>query len=362
MIALSKLQRLFFGKPNAIQTAAGARPLAFRSSASNWIVGRGLCMYRREDFTAVPRGRRRAALEFKLPVWSPFEHTGYHAVWRGGVAMVWFWDSDKIASGRAESATLLPTNRDPSRSRLRIMPETVFYPRKPDGLHLQPCVEGFELQYWRANVLADAFWFPERPQASQLSWFVARQEGDGGAPSLAIDDTTPTAGEPMAPEPWSVSADPREWLAANQRLLAAACLVPLVVVLLWQEARYWKTRHLGEAAGRGLDSLQVQLTPIFEARKELLDLRRTNLALLDALREPSQARLMDAVGRAIPSPEAEFREWRYQRGELTVLIEDRKPDPIAYIRSLEALPLFDQVKAKPSRHRDHLEITLKVRE
>ena len=71
---------------------------------------------------------------------------------------------------------------------------------------------------------------------------------------------------------------------------------------------------------------------------------------------------MDAVDRAIPSPDAQFREWRYQRGELTVLIEDRKPDPVSYIRSLEALPLFDQVKAKPHRGRDRLEINLKVRE
>ncbi len=355
------LRRLFFGKPNTIQTAAGARPLAFRSSASNWIVGRGLCMYRYEDFTAVPRGRRRAALDFKLPLWSPFEHTGYHAAWRGGIAMVWFWDRDKVAAAHAESATLLPKSRGRA-PRHRIVPETVFYARKPDGLYLQPCVEGFEIQYWRTDVLADSFWFPEEPQASQLSWFLARQEGDAGAPSLAVGELPVTAGETMAPEPWTVSADPREWLASNQRVLAAACLLPLVLVVLWQEARYWKIRHLEATAARGLDTLQARLTPIFEARKTLLDLRRTNLALLDALREPSQARLMDAVDRAIPSPEAEFREWRYQRGELTVLIEDRNPDPISYIRSLEALPLFDQVKAKPHRNRDRVEITLKVRE
>ena len=361
MIALSKLRRLFFGRPNAIQTAAGVRPLGFRSSSSNWVVGRGLCMYRREDFTAVPRGRRRAALDFKLPLWSPFEHTGYHAAWRGGVAMVWFWDSDKVASARAESATRVPTGGDRT-PRPRILPETVFYERKPDGLYLQPCVEGFEIQYWRADVLADSFWFPEEPQASQLSWFLARQVGDADASSLAAGEMPAAASGTMAPEPWPVSADPREWLASNQRLLAAACLLPLVVVLLWQEARYWKIRHLEGTAARGLDTLQAQLTPIFEARRSLLNLRRTNLALLDALREPSQARLMDAVDRAIPSPDAEFREWRYQRGELSVLIEDRNPDPISYIRSLEALPLFDQVKAKPHRNRDRVEFTLKVRE
>ena len=361
MIPLSKLRRLFFGKPGAIQTADGARPLSFRSTASTWIVGRGLCMYRCEDFTAVPRGRRRNALDFKLPVWSPFEHTGYHAVWRGGVAMVWFWDSDKVASARAEYATLLPKSRGRA-SRLRILPETVFHARKPNGLHLQPCVEGFEIQYWRAEVLADAFWFPEEPQASQLGWFVARQEGAAGTPAPAGGDAPTPASGLMAPEPWPVSADPREWLAANQRVLTAACLLPLVLVLLWQEARYWKIRHLEATATRELDGLQSQLTPILEARKALLELRRTNLALLDALQEPSQASLMDAVDRAIPSPDARFREWRYQRGELTVLIEDRRPDPVSYIRSLEALPLFDQVKVKPHRGRERLEINLKVRE
>ena len=143
----------------------------------------------------------------------------------------------------------------------------------------------------------------------------------------------------------------------NQRVLAAACLLPLVLVVLWQEARYWKVRHIEAVATRGLDTLQAQLTPIFEARKALLDLRRTNLALLEALREPSQARLMDAVDRAIPSRDAEFREWRYQRGELTVLIEDRNPDPISLYPFTRSAAVFDQVRPKPHRNRDRVEIT-----
>ena len=227
---------------------------------------------------------------------------------------------------------------------------------------MQPCQEGFELQYWRANVLTDAFWFPEQPQASQLNWFLARQEGEAGAPSPTSGDAPVPASGSMAPEPWSTSADPREWLAANQRLLTAALLFPLVLVFLWQEVRYWKIRHLEEAAERGLDSLQSQVTPILDARKALLELRRTNHALLDVLREPSQARLMAALDRAIPSADAEFREWRYRQGELTVSVEDRNADPISYIRSLEALPLFEEVKAEPRPGRGMLEITLKVRE
>ena len=71
---------------------------------------------------------------------------------------------------------------------------------------------------------------------------------------------------------------------------------------------------------------------------------------------------MGLVARALPSAEAEFREWRYQQRELKVVVEDPDPDPIEYVRSLEAEPLFDQVKAEPARGDNRLEITLRVRE
>ena len=63
-------------------------------------------MYRHEDCSrACPRRKRRAALELKLPVWSPFERTGYHCVWSGSAAMVWFWDEDKVAVPMAKHST-----------------------------------------------------------------------------------------------------------------------------------------------------------------------------------------------------------------------------------------------------------------
>ena len=362
MILLSKLRRLFFGKPNAIQNQAGARRLPFRSSTPNWIVGRGLCMFRCEDFSAVPRGRRRAALEFKLSVWSPFERTGHHAVWSGGVAMVWYWDNDKIAPARERFSTLFPKIGGRVSARLRTLPETVFYARMTEGLRLQPCTDGFELQRWHANVLVDSFWFPTYPHESQLSWFVERQEGDTGTPPLTTGGMPAPASDQMAREPWSVSLDPQAWFAANGRTLAAACLLALVLFVLWQEVRYWKISEMEEAAVREFGRLQDQLTPILEARNELMDLRRTNLALLQVLQTPSQAYLMNEMDAAIPSANAELREWRYQQGVLTVSVEDEQPDPIAYIRALEAVPLFTQVKAEPGPGRDRLEITLTVQE
>ena len=367
--------------------------LAGRSLHSHWIVGRDLCMYRREDFANVPRSKRRSALALKLPVWSPFERTGHYCVWSGSSAMVWFWDEDQVGAGSDASevpdapavppfGTSVPAAPPsgasvpgappsgasvpgappsgasvPAATGLRVLPETVFQPRKPDGLHLQRCREGFELQYWRSDLLADAFWFPDRPDRRKLRWFIDRQAGAQALQSSKLG----VAGGELSPDPWRVPLAPGEWLEANERVLVATCLLVLALAVAWQEARFWKIRHLAESAATELSRMQDRLEPLLSARSELVRLHRTNRTLSAILREPSQARLMGLVDRAIPSAQARFREWHYQQRELKVIVEDPDLDPIAYVRALEAEPLFDQVRAEPVRGDDRIEITLRVR-
>ena len=360
MILLSKLQRLFFGKPSAIQTEDDTRRLHFRSSVPYWIVSRRLCLFRCEDFSAIPRGRRHAALEFKLSVWSPFERTGHHAVWSGGLAMVWFWDDDKIATGRERYPALFPKAGRWSLSRLRTLPETMFYPRNAEGLRLQSCADGFELQHWRSNVLVDSLWLPSHPEESQLNGFLARQEVRFVQSALTMEQLQAPSSSRMGAEPWSVSVDPQRWITANRRAFGAACVFALLMVVLWQEVRYWKVRALNQSVLQAFETAQERLTPILDAQSELMQLRQFNLALLRILQEPSQAHLMIEIDRAIPSEVAELKEWRYQQGRLTVLIEDQRPDPVAYVRALETVPMFSQVRAVPAPGGDLLEITLMV--
>ena len=356
MKLLLRLRRLFSNKRNVIQTRGGMARLAGRSLHPHWIVGRDLCMYRCEDFENVPRAKRRSALSLKLPVWSPFERTGHYCVWSGSSAMVWFWDEDKMGAGSDVSE--VPGAFAPAALGHRVRPETVFQGRKSDGLHLQRCREGFDLQFWRSGVLEDGFWFPDRPDSRQLRWFIDRQ-ADG---TQALRSSPPVVtGDELGPEPWRVRLAPGEWFEANERVLVATCFLTLLLAVVWQEARYWKIRHLDEAVAVELARMQDKLEPLLAARNELLRLHRTNRALSAILREPSQARLMGLVDRAIPSAQAQFREWHYQQRELKVIVEDPDPDPIKYVRALEAEPLFDQVRAEPARGDDRMEITLRVR-
>ncbi|MDE0242001.1 MAG: hypothetical protein OXQ84_17720 [bacterium] len=355
MSAFSSLRRRFSNRPNVIQTRQGTERLPFKSFHPHWIVGRSLTMYRSEDFTNVPRNRRRAALDLKLPLWSPFARTGHHCVWEGGRAMIWFWDADVVA------AEANPDTSADSGTPHRILPETVFLPRLSDGVCLQECHEGFELQHWKEGFLEHAYWFRQRPDQARIDGVLA-EWGAAAAPldPAAASDTGSTL-QDATHEPWSSSLTPREWLEANERSVATAALLVFALAATWHEARYWQARHLQQAAEQDFAALQQDLDPILSARNELLALRSRNLAVAEILGEPSQAYLMGLVDSAIPSPEARFRQWSYQQRELTVVVEDESADPIAYVRSLEAEPMFEQVEAKQGRRDNEILMTLVVR-
>lgn len=313
-------------------------------------------MYRSEDFGNVPRNKRRAALDLRLPLWSPFARTGHHCVWEGATAMVWFWDADAVPADSPGPDTP-PSSKTPP----RIRPETVFLPRLSDGVCLQACREGFELQHWRDRVLEHAYWFRQRPDQARMEsvlseWgAAATPPGPGVAPDVGSTTRDPTH------EPWSSSQAPREWLETNERAVATAVLLVLALTATWHEARYWQARHLQQAAGEDFAALQQDLDPILTARNELLALRSRNLTVAEILNEPSQAYLMGLVDSAIPGPDARFRQWSYQQRELSVVVEDENADPIAYVRSLEAQPMFEQVEATQGRRENEILMTLVVR-
>ena len=320
-------------------------------------------MYRRHDFANVPKNRRRAAVDLQLPVWSPFRRTGHHTVWQGSEAMVWFWDDDTVAEAQQAFRTT-PAGRDaPPPEDLHVLPETVFLPRQDDGVTLQPCRTGFELQHWRGGVLEDGFWYPDRPDADQLDSFLARRGVPDTAAARAVQNGAAEALRPEhAAEPWASPVTPTDWLQTNERTIAAAAILLLAVVAVWQEARYWKIDGIAAATEAEFEAQQEALAPVLATRDEIVALRRRNEALTTVLNAPSQAHLMGLVDQAIPSPSARFAEWRYQQGELQVLVRDDEAlDPVAYVRALEAVPRFEAVRVGRASSPDSVEVALRIR-
>ena len=338
---VTALRRRFANNANVIQTASGMHRLAGKSLHANWIVGRGLCLYRCEDFANVPKNRRRAALALRVPVWSPFERTGHHTVWSGATAMVWLWNADAIADDAPDTA--------------RLVPETLFLPRHGDGTYLQACQDGFDRQVWRDGILRESSWFADASSASDQDF---RRRLD---PAAAETDDVVSAPATLAADPWASSIVPSDWLAANEKLLVAGAMAAFLLVGIWFEARIWHVSWEATAAATELARLEEELGPLLIERTAFLRLRQVNDGLAGFLAEPSQAYLMGLVDRAIANVDATFQQWSYQQRELAVVVEDPALDPIEYIQSLEEQPLFDEVRTELARDANRLEITLKVR-
>lgn len=340
------LRRWFGNRPNAIQTEAGAEALPTRSLQPHWIVGRGLAMYRCQDFSRVPRPRRHAAVALQVAAWSPFADTGWRCVWSGGTAMVWYWDAAAV-SVREE---VLGAD---GRGTPHVVPESLFQPRGDDGARVVRCHDGHDLQFWRGGALLDSIWSRAAPDAERIAWFLERLGQPAGAGVPVVD-------APLAAEPWSRTTSPLEWLRENETAIGATALAVLALACVWQEARHWKTRYATAAAAAEVASVQDTVLPQLSARTDFLDLRRRNERLAALFGQPSQARLMGVVDETLPSPTARFREWRFSEGELTLVVEDEALDRVAFVRALEAHPWFTGVSAEQGRRQGQVSFAMRV--
>ena len=363
---LGRYRQRFARSPNAIQTRAGSEPLELKSVHPHWVVGRDLCLYRAQDFAAIPRNRRDAAVALRIPVWSPFERTGHHCVWSGTTAMVWFWDQDAVDVRPADLGIAEPETTtagpDGTLTRVRVLPESVFQPRHGNGLRVQACTNGFDLQYWRGEILRDSLWLPNPPDAGRVRSFTSRV-------TIAPDDAdvaTPTPQEPefsatsFSADPWVSPLTPQGWLIANERTLAIAGLAFFAAVAAFEEARVWRYHFAHQAAAAELRHIDRELAPVLDARNELQAIDTRNAFLTELLNEPSQAALMLRVDRALPAPRTQFQAWRYQQRDLAMTLSDHGGfDAVAAVADLQADPLFKDVQ--PGRtQRDGTEITLRV--
>ena len=360
-----RLRHRFARRRSAIQTRAGVALLEGKTVQSRWIVARSLCMYRSEDFANIPRNRRDAAVALKIPVWSPFERVGHYCAWSGTTAMVWFWNA---AAVEADAGLLgLPAHGTAPpgtpRSDVRMLPETVLYPKRADGVHLQACRQGFDLQYWRGGTLVDSLWLAEAPDAVRVDAFAAAHANDADAAGAVVSpviEAPPAYPANFAADPWVAPPNPRAWLIANERAVVVAVLAFFAGVAAFQEARYWRYQLAQAGDTAELRAIDEQLAPVLDARDKLGALNGRNAFLARALNHPSQALLMLRVDRALPSKAIQYRSWRYQQQELAMVLSSNVAvDPVSIIASLQVVPAFSDVR--PGRSdQDGLEVRLRV--
>jgi len=338
---LRTLQQRFYNRSGFFQTRDGIRNLPGKFQHSLLVLGRGLCMYRYQDFSNVPKNKRESALESALGLWSPFEQTGWYCHWHAGFAMVWFWDKSGI------DYEALPTQN------FRVIPETVLSNRSRNGCVRQQCESGVELQYWNNSVLVDSLWIAGEPDSRQVSKFCSRHSE---SPDLVVQPANGTF------QVWHRELGPIEWIQHYEKHLVSVAIVLFGVLFIWQEVRIFRAQLQEGVAETRLLDLEEELAPLLAARNKIDRLVQRNNSTLRLASIPSQARLMTLVSRVLPSQLALFREWHYQQGALSFTVEDpeAKTNAIDYVTALRTEPFFIDVSAEQARGNNRFQISLRV--
>lgn len=314
------------------------------------MLARDLCLFRRFDLSAIPRGKRAQALILEIDRFTPYLKGDHCAVWQGASALVWIWDADRVQAAQREHGL------DPAK--ISVLPEELLYPPHLDGLRLVRGRAGVVGQLWNAGRLLHSRWWPHEPGPAE--WLAFQRNA-----SLSPDQQQNTL---HPPEPLKLSATP--WLRpgglalegqALERIILPLGALALALPMGWYGSQIHQLNQATERATVAIAAEQVRAHPILEARREALDAMRRieSLRALDPYPHPLE--LMAAIAEALPRNGAILTELAVQGNALKITI--KAPEPLSgtfLVNALQQRPEFEDVVAQSSNDPKTLTLSMVV--
>lgn len=296
-----------------------------------WIVPRGECQYRRQDFSLLPMRQRTAAAKLAVARFEPSAGVRTHIAWKEGVAHYWIWAPQLDA-------------KDAARYR-RWLPESLLHaPPAADGVRLMRVSGGMEGQAWRNGSLQASQWWADLPNEQAWHQFL-RAAGSG-----VVDG--PAVPEPVEPDwldtPWAVGgsglvidADVGERIAWGMALLVFACALgwQLSSLARWQLAAGTERDRLVEARERA--------GPLLDARERAEAAAASIDSLLRLQKGVSDHVMMADVIEVLPDG-AQLLGWNRDPARLRILVRSTETDPRRFIEAFAASPGLADLTATPA--------------
>lgn len=333
-----------FSKPASlvtpwVMTAEGARLLSDLPSTSSdtqlesprLIIPRQYLFYLFINLESVPHALRRNLIEQRLQQASPFSNPASWIVQEGNSAQIWFWD-DSLIRTRREQTPELPTS---------VLPESLLRSPYVQGFRLQPCLNGWEMQYWDATNLRHTRWLAQRPDARAQADFV-RTCG------YSLDQVEwVEADANLLPRPWN---EKPFW--SKENLTSEPVATKLIAGVLLA----WVTLELGMGLGTQIKEsyLSSSVAAQNEAMMDLVNQRdgalrqkEFNQAISELTAAPTPLFIAAEVHKCLAAFDFSILDWQYQRGQLALVLQKEGLDTRALIESCAANPAFTDVRVEP---------------
>lgn len=294
------------------------------------ILPRQYLFYLYIDLSGVPNALRNNFIQQRLQQLSPFAHPESWVVQAANCAQLWFWDAGLVRA-RGEQTPTLP---------LAVLPEPLLRSPLDAGFRLQPCINGWELQYWQAASLRYTRWLPGRPSESAKADFV-RTCGH----SLNDAEWSEAEGG-LLPAPWNEKPFwSKETLASEPvatRIVAGALLAWVFLELGMGLGTLAKHAYLSSSVAARSESMGE----LVNQRDIALRQKDFNQTIAGLIAAPTPLSLAAQVHTCLADFDFVILDWQYQRGQLVVLLEKEGLDTRALIESCAANPTFSDVRVE----------------
>lgn len=320
---------------------------------TEWILSRALCRYRVLDFAEVPRSKRAAALRIQLSQFAPFVEPGYAVAWEGAAAQVWCWDNAKLRE--AERGANVVT------SRVRVVPEPLYFLPLADGPRLLKVTEGYEGQVWKDRTLARSRFWATLPDVGE---WVAFQRDAGILPEQQQAHPSPVERELLS-QPYTKvdeGLSTATGLTLAEPILLFVLIAALGISSAWYLTRYWKISSRTDQLTAQFKLLERSAAPVLAAREHAIDneVFANRLARISVY--PDQLSLIAAFASAFGSDGVVLRDWNFNQGRLRAIVAfpNALPPSSNVVTAVQDQSAFANVRVAPGNDPKSLVINADV--
>ncbi|MCW8917630.1 MAG: hypothetical protein OQL08_02270 [Gammaproteobacteria bacterium] len=319
----------------------GARRLDKGIVQRHWLLSAGTYHYLRIPLPAdLDPAQRKGALQLQVQAYSPYDHTGFQAVWSETGAQVWFWNQAAISGAQVGRLSYL------------VLPQTLMQQPLDSGLRLVRALagqnaapQGVEGQYWFGQQLRASHYWPEPPSAEQWRAF----QRDAAVP---VEQQ-----QPGPPEPQSLPLldkphasllrqgripELRQHLPAIQVGLAAL----LLLIAATRVIDLYRYHQAGEQLRAQVEQQRSEIQGYLASRNRALDAAQELGQLQQLLKPQAFLALFEEILEHFPR-DMTLSEWRLQGQEMKLVFEG-KPllNTASIIQQLMLLPRVETAIAE----------------
>lgn len=305
--------------------------ISLQLDSARLIIPRQYLFYLYVPLDNVPKALRASLIRQRVQQASPFANPGSWIIQEEHAAQIWFWDSGLIARYRTDNPALPQS----------ILPETLLRKPRENGFYLQPCLKGWDAQFWSSGELIHTRWLPHKPDGRVLADFVRNSsKSTRDADWVELDSD-------LLDRPWN---EKPFW--TKETLTSEKIATKLIAGILMA----WVCLELGLGVGTEIKSswLVADVAEKNETMGELVSQRdgalrqqEFNQAVSQLISTPTPLYLSAQINQCLASFELAILDWQYQRGQLILVVQKEGLDTRALIESCATNPTFSDVRVEP---------------